>query len=97
MTMVMTWIQTYWKELLFGLFWGIQVLLLIFLAVVVHRTSMIKKKMNQITSKVGEYLNVVMQEDDEKPEEEVKTVSLQRQMEEEENRLISSVLREIFP
>lgn len=97
MTMVMAWIQTYWKELLFGLFWGMQALFLIILMVIAHRTAVIKKKLNQIVSKVGGYLTAVMQEEDEQPQEEMKAVPLQRHVEEEESRLISSVLREMFP
>ncbi|MCI7107647.1 MAG: hypothetical protein PUA77_02195 [Lachnospiraceae bacterium] len=97
MTIVMAWIQTYWRELVLGTFGGMQVVSLMILLVISHRTAVVQKKIDRVVANVEEYLQAVLQEDEEPKEEKAVPVVEKRQEEEEENRLISAVLREIFP
>ena len=60
-----------------------------------------QKKIDTITDKVGEYLAVVMEPENESQEEkadaDLKISWEKMQREEEETRIISAVLQEIFP
>ena len=60
-----------------------------------------QKKIDTITDKVGEYLAVVMEPENESQEEkgdaDLKISREKMQREEEETRIISAVLQEIFP
>ena len=81
-----------------GLFLLIQLILQIKL---VRKMSRMQKKIDTITDKVGEYLAVVMEPENESQEEKVdadlKISREKMQREEEETRIISAVLQEIFP
>ena len=102
MTMIITWLETYWRETLFGLFWLLQGIFFITLMVTAHRTAVIKKKMKQICGKVEEYVNTVLSEDELSKEEqtglqETAVPSSCDSRSEEESRIVSAVLKEIFP
>ena len=81
-----------------GLFLLIQLILQIKL---VRKMSRMQKKIDTITDKVGEYLAVVMDPENESQEEkadaDLKISREKKQREEEETRIISAVLQEIFP
>ena len=81
-----------------GLFLLIQLILQIKL---VRKMSRMQKKIDTITDKVGEYLAVVMDPENEVQEEkadaDLKISQEKMQREEEETRIISAVLQEIFP
>lgn len=81
-----------------GLFLLIQLILQIKL---VRKMSRMQKKIDTITDKVGEYLAVVMEPETESQEEkadaDLKISQEKMQREEEETRIISAVLQEIFP
>ena len=81
-----------------GLFLLIQLILQIKL---VRKMSRMQKKIDTITDKVGEYLAVVMDPENESQEEkadaDLKISREKMQREEEETRIISAVLQEIFP
>ena len=81
-----------------GLFLLIQLILQIKL---VRKMSRMQKKIDTITDKVGEYLAVVMEPENESQEEkadaDLKISREKKQREEEETRIISAVLQEIFP
>lgn len=81
-----------------GLFLLIQLILQIKL---VRKMSRMQKKIDTITDKVGEYLAVVMEPETESQAEKAATdlkISREKmQREEEETRIISAVLQEIFP
>lgn len=81
-----------------GLFLLIQLILQIRL---VRKMSRMQKKIDTITDKVGEYLAVVMDPENESQEEkadaDLKISREKMQREEEETRIISAVLQEIFP
>ena len=81
-----------------GLFLLIQLILQIKL---VRKMSRMQKKIDTITDKVGEYLAVVMEPENESQEEkadaDLKISQEKMQREEEETRIISAVLQEIFP
>lgn len=81
-----------------GLFLLIQLILQIKL---VRKMSRMQKKIDTITDKVGEYLAVVMEPETESQAEkaaaDLKISREKMQREEEETRIISAVLQEIFP
>ena len=100
MSMIVVWLETYWRELLFGLFWLMQGIILITLIVTAHRASVIRKKINRMCTRVEEYVDAVMQEDKPVPERRqiVQTVDNERsRRSEEESQIVSAVLKEIFP
>lgn len=83
---------------------GIQVILLVLFCIMAHKITVTKQKIDMITKTVEEYFAAVMEEettesitavDAENPKENASI--LKQQQEEEQNRLISSVLQEIFP
>lgn len=107
MTEMITWIQTYDKEIFTGVFFGLQGMLLLLLLVNGHRIKKIRKRMNQIAKQTEEYLNRA-QINKEKVSvtaagmEPVqnnagKDKPAKKTAEEEENGLITAVLTEIFP
>lgn len=101
MTIITAWLEIYWREVLFGLFWTMQGLFLILLITTAHRASVVRKKLNRILEKVEACVNSMQKED--KPETQTAAVHIQNRPErdhkvaEEESRIISSVLKEIFP
>lgn len=107
MTEVITWIQTYDKEIFTGVFFGLQGLLLLLLLVNGHRIKKIRKKMNQIAKQTEEYLRNAQKEKEKvsvaaagtEPVQDHagKDKSAKKTAEEDENGLITAVLTEIFP
>ena len=102
MTMIVAWLETYWRETLFGLFWLMQAIFFITLVITAHRTAVIKKKMKQICAKVEEYVSAVLSEDEPVREEKANVQepvipSSYDSRSEEESRIVSAVLKEIFP
>lgn len=98
MDKVLAFYNTYGMEIT-----GIFILLLVIITCVqIHKINVIKKRMNSIAVEVKRYLAIVMEE--EQPDE-VQTADLhnarkiqqKQRQEEEQNRLISAVLEEIFP
>ena len=81
-----------------GLFLLIQLILQIKL---VRKMSRMQKKIDTITDKVGEYLAVVMEPENESQEEkadaDLKISREKMQREEAQTRIISAVLQEFFP
>lgn len=97
MTDVMAWIQTYQREILVGAFFAVQGFFLIFLAITAHRITVVRRKIDEITGQVADYLKVVLAADAE-GEADKQIPAIETKSEDEaENRLISAVLREIFP
>jgi predicted negative regulator of RcsB-dependent stress response len=72
----------------------VQMILLVVQLVVAHRVRVVKRQLENITEQVQQYLRVVL--DAEGPEES-NTKNAQKTFDEEESRLISAVLQEIFP
>ena len=102
MTMVVAWLETYWRELLFGLFWLMQGIFFITLMVTAHRTEVIRKKINRICTRVEEYVDAVLKEDELVPARNQTAESdvvhaRSESRSEEESRIVSAVLKEIFP
>lgn len=83
---------------------ALDVLLFILSLTAIHKINRTKKKLDHITGAVEGYLAAVLS-DEEQPEEPVPEGTLQAEnqnggyhsKEEEQNRLISAVLQEIFP
>lgn len=103
MTMIISWLEIYWREVLFGLFWALQGLFLILMIITLHRASVVKKKLNRVVDGLETCLQAALKAD--KPEVQTQTVSRRYQAQterdekavEEENRIISTMLKEIFP
>lgn len=111
MTEILTWLQTYETEFTVGAFFALQGLLLLLLLVNGHRLKKIRRKMNQITKQAEEFLQSMQAE--RKTERKTEKVTAEeaepvqkhaerekhekQKPEEEENGLITAVLREIFP
>lgn len=97
MTDLIAWVETYYVQLLVGAFFALQFLLVIMIAVASHRIAMVRRNMKAITTQVEHYLNVVLEADAQPNSEEETSRQEKRRMDEEENRIISTVLKEIFP
>lgn len=107
MTEILTWLQTYETEFTVGAFFALQGLLLLLLLVNGHRLKKIRRKMNQITKQAEEFLQSMQAErkTEKVTAEEAEPVQKhaerekheKQKPEEEENGLITAVLREIFP
>lgn len=59
---IITWTQTYWKEILIGAFFALQGLLLLLMFVNGHRIKQIRRRMNQITKQAEETLKNIQKE-----------------------------------
>ena len=99
---VMEWIHTYQREVFTGAFFGVQAVIFIFLVVVSHKLTKTRKIINkmadQIVNRIENSLKpVVEQKADYTTEKHIDNVTEDHQKDEEENRVISSVLKEIFP
>ncbi len=100
MEMLIAAVQAHMQEIMLG----IQFLLLLLFCIMAHKITVTKRKMDAISKAVEEYLTAVMEEEakEEAMSENIKNfeenaINLKRQKAEEENRLISAVLQEIFP
>lgn len=107
MTEILTWFQIYETEFTVGAFFALQGLLLLLLLVNGHRLKKIRRKMNQITKQAEEFLQSVQAERKTEKVTAAEPEAVQKHAErekheehkpeEEENGLITAVLREIFP
>lgn len=85
-----------------GVIGALILLLMIVTSVLIHKINIIQKRMNTIAVEVKRYLALVMEEDQ---AEELRAKAIanaegnqqKKRQEEEQNRLISTVLEEIFP
>ena len=97
---VMEWIHTYQREVFAGAFFGVQAVVFISLMVVSRKLTktrkMINKMADQIVDRMEKRLKPVV-EPDSTTEKHIVNVTENHQKDEEENRVISSVLKEIFP
>jgi conjugal transfer/entry exclusion protein len=94
---IFSWLGTYHTQILAGGFFVLQGTTLILLLVVARRVGAVKQQIQSITAQVEHYMKVVL-DTEETPEGETSgQLPAKAQREEEENRLISAVLREIFP
>lgn len=59
---IITWTQTYWKEVLIGAFFALQGLLLLLMFVNGHRIKQIRRRINQITKQAEETLKNIQKE-----------------------------------
>lgn len=64
-----------------------------------QRVKRVQNKVDAVTERVENYLSVILESEAETEEMEQRAIALQEkiQREEEENRIISTVLQEIFP
>lgn len=75
----------------------VQVVVLIILLVTAHRVRMMKKEMEKVGKQVRNYLDIVL-ENGEEDAVETNVIKIgDAKKDEEENRIISTVLQEIFP
>jgi hypothetical protein len=97
MTNAMAWIEMYHAQILTGSFFALQGILLAVLLVVAQRVRAVKRQIQSISEQVQQYMKVVL--DAESPQESEKQMEADagKNFAEEESRLISAVLREIFP
>lgn len=97
MTDVIAWMQTYQREIMMGAFFALQGIFLLFLAIISYRIKVVGRKIDRITGQAESYLKAVLKENS--GSDHTATVSEvgEKYADEEENRLISAVLREIFP
>lgn len=94
---IMLWMAANQELLMTVIFSLIQAVLLIILLVTAHRVRMMKKEMDKVSEQVRNYLDIVL-ENGEQDAEQTNVIKIgDAQKDEEENRIISTVLQEIFP
>lgn len=74
-----------------------QVLMLVILLVTAMRVRRMKKEMDKICEQVKNYLDYVLENDEDETPESDTDATVRAKRDEEENRIISTVLQEIFP
>lgn len=99
---VMEWIHTYQREVFAGAFFGVQAVVFISLMVVSRKLTKTRKMINKMADQIVDRMEkrlkpVVEQKSDSTIEKHIVNVTENHQKDEEENRVISSVLKEIFP
>ena len=78
-------------------FGAAQGIVLVILLVTARRVRMMKKEMDKVGSQVTNYLNIVLENEEENaPDADIARIENAKK-DEEENRIISTVLQEIFP
>ena len=78
-------------------FGAAQGIVLVILLVTARRVRMMKKEMDKVGAQVTNYLNIVLENEEENaPDADIARIE-NAKMDEEENRIISTVLQEIFP
>jgi hypothetical protein len=97
MSEFITWVQQYHSQLMTGGFFAMQGICLLVLLVASRRIKTVKRKLEDATGQVEHYLQVVMESETGNEEEGTPSRVSSTRAQEEENRLITSVLREIFP
>jgi hypothetical protein len=104
MDLVIVFIHTYIGEIVAAM----QIVLVVLISIVLLQVNATRKKVMKITSAVQQYLAVVMNDDANDLQHDVNTMQHsegcsvsaptdESMKEEEQNRLISAVLQEIFP
>lgn len=97
MTEIMLWMAAN-RMLLFMVLFGLtQAIVLVILLVTARRIRMMKKEMDKVGAQVRDYLDIVLQNDEEDTLETKNVNLINAKRDEEENRIISTVLQEIFP
>ena len=99
---VMEWIHTYQREVFAGAFLGVQAVVFISLMVVSRKLTKTRKMINKMADQIVDRMEkrlkpVVEQKGDSTIGKHIVNVTENHQKDEEENRVISSVLKEIFP
>lgn len=97
---IILFLQTNTQTILTGAFWLVLVVLFVNQLRILHRTRKLENNIEEITERVRDYLAVVMGPESgehEPSSEEERAVQENRRSEEEDSRLISAVLQEIFP
>lgn len=99
MLTILTYIQENWWILYAGGFGLAMFTILLVQLSLMRKVNRMQRKINAVTEKVGNYLTVIMASDPEQEEDAVSVRAEQERMrkEEEQNRIISSMLQEIFP
>ncbi len=97
MTEIIAWVETYYMQLLVGAFFALQFLMVIMIAVASHRIALVRRNMKAIMTQVEHYLSVVLEADAQPNTKEEISRQEKRRMDEQENQIISTVLKEIFP
>ena len=78
-------------------FGAAQGIVLVILLVTARRVRMMKKEMDKVGAQVTNYLNIVLENEEENaPDTDIARIENAKK-DEEENRIISTVLQEIFP
>ena len=78
-------------------FGAAQGIVLVILLVTARRIRMMKKEMDKVGAQVTNYLNIVLENEEENaPDADIARIENAKK-DEEENRIISTVLQEIFP
>lgn len=78
-------------------FGAAQGIVLVILLVTARRVRMMKKEMDKVGAQVINYLNIVLENEEENaPDADIARIENAKK-DEEENRIISTVLQEIFP
>ena len=78
-------------------FGAAQGIVLVILLVTARRVRMMKKDMDKVGAQVTNYLNIVLENEEENaPDADIARIENAKK-DEEENRIISTVLQEIFP
>ena len=97
MTEIMLWTAAHKMALTMGGFALAEAIILAVLLAMAHRVRMMKKEMDKVTEQVRNYLNIVLENEEENTVENACAKMPDSKRDEEENRIISTVLQEIFP
>lgn len=100
MTEIIQWMMGHQMMIMTIAFWLFQGMVICTVLVTARRVRMMKKEMDKVGVQVRNYLDAILEEEEDKEEhsqersmEEIRKM----QRDEEENRIISTVLQEIFP
>lgn len=100
MSEIILFVQTYGQWLAAGIFALLLIVLLVNQFRLLRRVKKLQRNIDGIAAKVRDYLAVVMDSEEREPvrdARENRAVSAKGRNEEEDSRLVSSVLQEIFP
>lgn len=97
MTEMIQWITMHQKLILTIVFWLVQGMIFVVLFVTAHRVRLMKKEMDSVCAQVKSYLEIVLKNEEEDVQESQVAEWKKKQKDEEENRIITTVLREMFP
>jgi len=94
---ILLWMTTH-QMMLEAIGFGVtQGIVLIILFVTARRVRMMKKEMDKVGAQVKNYLNIVLENEEENAPDTDSVRIENAKKDEEENRIISTVLQEIFP